>query len=74
MIDGMGVFRTTVAFAQLARPEIRREIEIMVDTGSQYNWVPRAMLVDLGVEPQDVESFQTADGRVLEREVGSALR
>lgn len=73
MIDDMGIFRTTVAFAQLARPEIRRELEVMVDTGSEYNWVPRAMLADLGVEPQDVESFETADGRVLQRDVGSAL-
>jgi hypothetical protein len=31
------------------------------------------MLADLGVEPQGLESFETADGRVLEREVGSAL-
>ena len=70
---GMGIFRTTVAFAQLARPEIRRELEVMVDTGSEYNWVPRSVLAELGVEPQDVESFETADGRMLERDVGSAL-
>ena len=31
------------------------------------------MLGDLGIEPQDVERFETADGRVLERDVGSAL-
>jgi len=45
----------------------------MVDTGSEYNWVPRAVLAELGVEPQGMESFETADGRVLERDVGSAL-
>lgn len=73
MIDDMGIFRTTVAFAALTRPDVRRELEVMVDTGSEYNWVPRAVLADLGVEPQDVEHFETADGRVLEREVGSAL-
>jgi predicted aspartyl protease len=73
MIDDVGIFRTTVAFAPLAQPDNRRELEVMVDTGSEYNWVPRAVLADLGVEPQGVESFETADGRVLEREVGSAL-
>jgi predicted aspartyl protease len=73
MIDDMGIFRTTVAFAPLAQPDNRRELEVRVDTGSEYNWVPRTVLAELGVEPQGVESFETADGRVLEREVGSAL-
>jgi predicted aspartyl protease len=73
MVDDMGIFRTTVAFAPLTQPDKRRELEVMVDTGSEYNWVPRAILSDLGVEPQDMENFETADGRVLEREVGSAL-
>lgn len=73
MIDEMGIFRTTVAFAPLTEPDNRREIEVMVDTGSEYNWVPRAVLAELGVQPQDTEHFETADSRVLEREVGSAL-
>ena len=73
MIDDVGILRTKVAFASLTQPDNRRELEVMVDTGSEYNWVPRAVLTDLGVEPQDTESFETADGRVLQREVGSAL-
>jgi predicted aspartyl protease len=71
MIDHMGIFRTTVSVAHLSRPSERRELsDVMVDTGSEYNWVPRPVLEELGVEPERVDRFETADGRVLEREVG----
>ncbi len=74
MIDDMGIFRTNVAVSHLARPDDRRDlVDVMVDTGSEYNWVPRQILADLGVEPQRVDRFETADGRILEREVGFAM-
>lgn len=41
MIDDMGIFRTTIAVAALATPGDRRELtDVMVDTGSEYNWIP----------------------------------
>lgn len=74
MIDDMGIFRTNLAVASLARPDERREIaDVMVDTGSEYNWIPRALLEDLGVRPERTDRFQTADGRILEREIGFAM-
>jgi predicted aspartyl protease len=74
MIDDMGIFRTTLGVAALATPEHRRELfDVMVDTGSEYNWVPSEVLVELGVAPVRIDRFETADGRVLEREVGFAL-
>lgn len=73
MIDEMGIFRTIISIAPLTRPETRRELEVMVDTGSEYNWIPRAILTDIGIEPQRVERFETADGRVLERDIGFAM-
>ena len=73
MIDDMGIFRTTISVAHAGRGGERRTLaDVMVDTGSEYNWVPRALLEDLGVEPERVDRFETADGRVLEREVGFA--
>lgn len=73
MIDSMGIFRTTISVAHAGRAGERRTLaDVMVDTGSEYNWVPRALLEDLGVEPERVDRFETADGRVLEREVGFA--
>jgi len=73
MIDDMGIFRTTIAVAHVARPDERRTLaNVMVDTGSEYNWIPRALLAELGVEALRVDRFETADGRVLERPVGFA--
>jgi len=74
IIDHVGVFRTTVAVAHLARPDDRRSLHnVMVDTGSEYNWIPRAVLEELGVDPQRVDRFETADGRVLQRDVAFAM-
>jgi len=74
MIDAMGIFRTTLGVAALATPGDRRELtDVMVDTGSEYNWIPSNVLVALGVTPVRLDRFETADGRILEREVGFAL-
>ena len=74
MIDDMGIFRTSLGISALATPNDRRELaEVMVDTGSEYNWIPSAVLIELGVTPVRVDRFETADGRILEREVGFAL-
>jgi predicted aspartyl protease len=73
MIDDMGIFRTSLEVAHVASPRARRTLaNVMVDTGSEYNWVPRVVLEELGVEPARTDRFETADGRVLEREVGFA--
>ena len=41
MLDDMGIFRTTVAVAALSTPDDRRVLtDVMVDTGSEYNWIP----------------------------------
>ena len=74
MIDPMGIFRTTIEIAPLHDAEARRTLEeVMVDTGSAYNWAPAALLHELGVTPVRTVCFETADGRILEREVGFAL-
>jgi predicted aspartyl protease len=73
VIDKMGIFRTRIEFAPLREPENRRAVEAMVDTGSAYNWVPRPMLEELGIEVQRVERFETANGTVMERDVGHAM-
>jgi predicted aspartyl protease len=74
MIDDMGIFRTTIGIAHLALPSGRRELDgVMVDTGSEYNWIPAVVLHELGIEPVRIDRFETADGRVLERPVAFAL-
>ena len=74
MIDNMGIFRTTIAIAPWHDPKRKAELaDVMVDTGSEYNWIPRALLEELGVIADRQERFETADGRILQREIGFAM-
>jgi predicted aspartyl protease len=74
VIDDMGIFRTTIEIASTLSPDKRTTIsDVMVDTGSEYNWFPESVLAELGVTPVRVDRFETADGRILERSVGFAL-
>lgn len=74
MIDDMRIFRTTMSIAHVARADERLELQhVMVDTGSEYNWIPRGLLTRLGITPERVDRFETADGRILERDVGFAM-
>jgi len=74
MVEQMGIFRTTIEVAPLHDAERRRTLaNVMVDTGSEYNWAPAALLSELGVKPVRTDRFETADGRILEREVGFAM-
>ena len=74
MIDDMGIFRTTVGVASLSDPQRRVDVEHMiVDTGSEYTWIAEERLAQLGVMPVRIDRFETADGRILERNVGFAM-
>jgi predicted aspartyl protease len=73
MIDEMGIFRTEIGVAALQRPETTVTLQgVMVDTGSEYSWLPAELLSDLGVVPVRIDAFETADRRVIERPVGFA--
>jgi len=74
MIDEMGIFRTTLGVASLAASGTQASVaNVMVDTGSEYTWLPEELLARLGVAPVRIDRFQTADGRILERSVGFAM-
>ena len=69
----MGIFRTTIEVASPERPGLRRRVEsVMVASGSEYTGLPRDLLDALGIQPERVDRFETADPRVLERPVGFA--
>ncbi len=48
-------------------------VEALVDTGSSYTWVPRQLLERLDVRPQFQREFETADGRVIERDMAVTM-
>ena len=74
MVDDMGIFRTSITITSLSDSAPRRELaNVVVDTGSEYSWIPRDLLDSLHVAALRKDRFETADGRVLERDVGFAL-
>ena len=69
-MDDMGIFRTRISVENPERPGTRRELaDVMVDTGSEYTWVPATLLEGLGIQPRRVIRFATADGRAIERPI-----
>ena len=74
MVDDMGTFRTTILVESAEhRGETRTVENALVDTGSEYSWVPRDVLEDLGIRPERTQRFIVADGRHLERPIGIAI-
>jgi len=69
----MGTFRTTIGVESFARRGTIAELhDVLVDTGAEATWIPRAVLEQIGVLPEGVERYQMADGRELVRQVGHA--
>lgn len=60
----MGHFRVPI---RIGRRGIERftALQALVDTGSTYTWVPRDLLEELGVTPEEEWPFELADGRVV---------
>ena len=73
-LDDMGTFRTTIAVEHPARRgDVRVLHDVLVDTGAEATWVPRAIMDALGIVPERTERYRMANGRILERQVGFAL-
>jgi len=74
MMDDMGTFRTTIEVQRLDRRAPGRPIsDILVDTGSEYTWIPRRVLEELGVIAERTLRFIVADGRRIDRHIGYAF-
>ena len=68
----MGLTDVKVTVSNPANPSRSRELRFIVDSGAIYSVVPREVLVEIGVQPIEVESFSLADLTQVEREVGQA--
>ena len=68
----MGTFRVTI---EIGDPEVEtwESIDALVDTGSSHTWVPRQILERLHVNPQFVREFETADGRIIPRDMATTM-
>ncbi|HEU4996409.1 MAG TPA: aspartyl protease family protein [Gemmatimonadaceae bacterium] len=73
-MDIVGILRITIGVeSHTRRGSVRDLTDTMVDTGSEYTWIPRHVLEDLGIAVERIERFVTADGRVIARELGYAI-
>ena len=73
-MSDMGTFRTTILVESSERRGDTRTVEsALVDTGSEYTWVPRDVLESLGIRSERTQRFIVADGRTFERPLGFAI-
>lgn len=74
MMDDVGILRTTIGVeSHQLRGNIRELPDTLVDTGSEYSWIPRDVLETLGITVERAQRFRTADGRVVHRVMGYAI-
>jgi len=71
-VKAMGYVKVKVIVRNIHNPDLKAELDLLVDTGAIYTILSRERLSRLGVEPRDKRRFKTADGRVIERDVGAA--
>ena len=70
----MGLFRTTIGVESPGqRGRVSEVPDALVDTGSEFTWIPRAVLESLGIGVERIRGFIVADGRRIEREIGYAI-
>ncbi len=67
----MGTFSVRVEVGD-RRAESFVPVDLLVDTGSTFTVLPRALLEQLGVQPHRRSRFELADGSVVECDVGRA--
>jgi clan AA aspartic protease len=62
----MGTFRYPVTLLSLDRTQ-RVTLEMLVDTGATYTWVPEPVLQQLGYHPTFRRRLRLANGQIIER-------
>ena len=65
----MGTFSVTI---EVGSPDRRtwRPVEVLVDTGATFTWLPRVLLEELGHRPHTTKSFELGDGRIVDSALG----
>ena len=71
----MGTFRTSCRVGHTVEREIQAEIpKLLVDTGSEYTWIPEKTLEQLGIQREKKDlTFVMANGAKITRTVGFAV-
>ncbi len=54
-------------------PTAREPVDLFIDSGAVYSFVPRHVLTRLGIVPHSRQRFRLADGSTIERDRGDAI-
>ncbi|MFA0733026.1 MAG: hypothetical protein LKKZDAJK_001081 [Candidatus Fervidibacter sp.] len=68
----MATFRYPVVLLSLDRAQ-RVTLEMLVDTGATYTWVPEPILRQLGYQPTFRQRLRLANGQIIERDGCEAI-
>jgi predicted aspartyl protease len=71
----MGVFYVDCTVRNMVTEERSAHIdELLVDTGSEYTWLPKDVLIEIGVSVRKPnQKFVMANGEIITRDIGYAL-
>jgi clan AA aspartic protease len=72
-MSSVGIFNVRVTLRNPAHPEQERELELLVDTGSLFSWVPAPILREIGLLPVENRQFRTITGAMIERPIGHVI-
>jgi predicted aspartyl protease len=62
-----------LAVASIRRPELRRDVTFLVDTGATRAWLPEDLAHELGIAAEGTVALEMADGTVKEFPYGFCL-
>ena len=66
--DKMGTFEYRIGIGGTPEGPFQ-EVMALVDTGATYSMVPASILRRLGIRPLEKMKFETADSRIIEKDV-----
>ena len=70
----MGIFNVQCSVENIAVPDRSGQIELIVDTGSEFTWIPEGVLTAVGVEVRKRdEQFVMANGKIITSHIGYAI-
>ena len=70
----MGVFYVDCTVENIATPEKSALLELIVDTGQEYTWIPAEIMTEVGVDVRKRdERFVMANGQIITRNIGYAI-
>ena len=67
----MGTFTVPIQVGDLAGQNFV-DLEALVDTGATYTVLPKEAMDQIGIEPEGQRSFELADDRMVEYQIGYA--